>query len=82
MSQKYADKCIWAHGDQEGSANISPFQTKVGQNLALNTSPLWSGSAGVIEPVDDWHKEVQDYDYDSNTCQPGKMCGHYTQVNG
>lgn len=27
-----------------------------------------------------WVQEQKDYDYKSNTCAPGKVCGHYTQV--
>ena len=79
MAQGWADKCTFGHGDQEGTVNISPFQPKVGQNLAISTSSTWSGIAGATESVDNWHDEVNNYDYNSNTCQKGK-CGHYTQV--
>ena len=82
MAQRWADKCIYDHGDMEGSANISPFQPEVGQNMAMGNNPTWAGSAGAIEPIEYWHNEVQDYDYNSITCRPGKKCGHYTQVNG
>ncbi len=82
MAQRWADKCIYDHGDYKGTANISPFQPEVGQNMAIGTNPTWSRAAGVIEPIENWQKEVEDYDYNSKTCQPGKMCGHYTQVNG
>ncbi|HUH01683.1 MAG TPA: CAP domain-containing protein [Kofleriaceae bacterium] len=27
-----------------------------------------------------WVSEESDYDYATNTCAPGKICGHYTQV--
>ena len=27
-----------------------------------------------------WVSESTDYDLASNTCKPGKICGHYTQV--
>ena len=27
-----------------------------------------------------WVAEKNDYDYPSNTCAAGKVCGHYTQV--
>ena len=30
--------------------------------------------------VDGWGSEVADYDYDANSCKPGRMCGHYTQL--
>ena len=30
--------------------------------------------------VQAWYDEVQWYDYDTNSCEKGQMCGHYTQV--
>jgi hypothetical protein len=30
--------------------------------------------------VDAWGSEKLDYDYANNSCTPGKMCGHYTQM--
>src|SRR5262249_12464923 len=32
------------------------------------------------DAVASWVAEAKDYDYASNTCAPGKVCGHYTQV--
>jgi len=32
------------------------------------------------DAVRSWVDEKQHYDYDSNSCAPGKVCGHYTQV--
>ncbi|CAN8276180.1 unnamed protein product [Cochlearia groenlandica] len=46
-----------------------------GENLAKSTGEL-SGVAA----VNMWVDEQVDYDYSSNTCVEGKMCGHYTQV--
>ncbi|GJY40645.1 pathogenesis-related protein 1 [Tanacetum coccineum] len=45
-----------------------------GENLAWGTA-LTGASA-----VNLWVGEKADYDYNSNTCAPGKTCGHYTQV--
>ncbi len=39
-----------------------------------------SGSSGPRDPVISWASEVDDYDYDGNSCRPGRMCGHYTQI--
>ncbi|KAL9274122.1 Pathogenesis-related leaf protein 4-like protein [Drosera capensis] len=33
-----------------------------------------------LDAVNMWVAEKQYYDYDSNSCAPGQMCGHYTQV--
>ncbi|KAG9454578.1 hypothetical protein H6P81_007482 [Aristolochia fimbriata] len=32
------------------------------------------------DSVKDWVGEKQYYDYNTNTCAPGQVCGHYTQV--
>ncbi|GKD81685.1 pathogenesis-related protein 1, partial [Tanacetum coccineum] len=45
-----------------------------GELIALGTA-LTGASA-----VNLWVGEKADYDYNSNTCAPGKTCGHYTQV--
>lgn len=53
----------------------------IGENL------YWQATTQVPAPLADpnavveaWASEVSDYDYESNTCAEGKMCGHYTQV--
>ncbi|XP_010530682.1 PREDICTED: pathogenesis-related protein 1-like [Tarenaya hassleriana] len=46
-----------------------------GENLAMSTGDLTG-----IEAIGLWVNEKVDYDYDSNTCRVGKVCGHYTQV--
>jgi uncharacterized protein YkwD len=38
---------------------------------------------GTYKPADvvaSWVSEDANYDYATNTCAPGQMCGHYTQV--
>ncbi|MDX2230455.1 MAG: pathogenesis-related family 1 protein [Leptolyngbyaceae cyanobacterium bins.349] len=47
-----------------------------GENLA------WAGGQQLSPErvVNMWGEEVKDYNYSSNSCKPGKMCGHYTQV--
>ncbi len=30
--------------------------------------------------VKSWHEEVKWYDYETNSCQKGQVCGHFTQV--
>ncbi|KAE8767195.1 Pathogenesis-related protein 1 [Hordeum vulgare] len=45
---------------------------------------IFWGSAGAdwkaADAVNSWVSEKKDYDYGSNTCAAGKVCGHYTQV--
>jgi hypothetical protein len=52
-----------------------------GENLAANWgSGSWAKPRSPDQVVGMWTKEEQWYNYNSNKCQPGKMCGHYTQV--
>ncbi len=46
-----------------------------GENIAWGNTP---GSPELV--VELWAQERDDYDYATNTCTPGKMCGHYTQL--
>ncbi|KAG0597985.1 hypothetical protein M758_12G035500 [Ceratodon purpureus] len=32
------------------------------------------------DAVRSWENESKDYHYESNSCTPGKVCGHYTQL--
>nr|QYF06689.1 pathogenesis-related protein 1c [Allium sativum] len=43
---------------------------------------FWGSSTGFtgVDAVNSWASEKQYYHYDSNTCDPGQVCGHYTQV--
>jgi len=63
----YAAECMFEHSGTKG----------VGENLAAYAPP---GGQKADAPVDDWVGEGADYDYASNSCAPGKACGHYTQL--
>ncbi len=77
-SQTYADtltrtKC----GTLEHDASLRDVGENLSQGSATDASaPLQSGADAVAA----WVSEKADYTYDSNTCAPGKACGHYTQV--
>ncbi|KAI3525509.1 hypothetical protein L1887_04352 [Cichorium endivia] len=47
-----------------------------GENLAYASGLALTG----VQAVNLWVGEKADYDYNLNTCAPGKICGHYTQV--
>lgn len=57
-----------------------------GENLYWASAIRWSDGKREVQTVspkkvvDAWGSEIKDYDYARNTCAPGKMCGHYTQV--
>ena len=47
-----------------------------GENLAASQGKSFSPKS----VVEYWGEEVQDYNYKTNSCKPGEMCGHYTQL--
>ena len=47
-----------------------------GENLMTGQGKAWTWRY----TVDGWSDEKKNYHYGSNTCDPGKMCGHYTAV--
>ncbi|KAH7673639.1 Cysteine-rich secretory protein-related protein [Dioscorea alata] len=68
-AKNYADQRI---GDCELIHSNGPY----GENLFGGSGADYSAT----DAVNAWVSEGQDYDYNSNTCAEGKVCGHYTQV--
>ncbi len=66
IAQAYAEVCVFEHSGADG----------LGENLFANAGSV------VTAPtvVDAWVSEDAFFDYDANSCAPGEMCGHYTQV--
>lgn len=66
----------WIEGlDAQGCILEHDYSSNYGENL------YWSSAqASVQDAVAGWESEVAFYDYDTNTCEPGQMCGHYTQL--
>ena len=52
----------------------------LGENLSTASASPELPPHGAKFAVDGWAAEVQFYDYDTNECQRGEQCGHYTQV--
>ncbi|KNA21092.1 hypothetical protein SOVF_046430 [Spinacia oleracea] len=71
FAQQYANQrkgdCAMRHSGGGG---------KYGENLAAGSGAFMTGTAAVQM----WVNEKADYNYNSNTCAPNKVCGHYTQV--
>jgi pathogenesis-related protein 1 len=59
---------------------------KYGENLYWGSALNWSDGRKELQKVspaqvvDSWGSEKLNYDYANNSCRPGKICGHYTQM--
>ena len=53
----------------------------VGQNAFMITGVKEDTPLSANSVVKAWYNEIQWFDYETNTCEAGKVCGHYTQVN-
>jgi hypothetical protein len=73
VAQNYAEQCFFGHNPNR--ANQQETFRFVGENLAAG-----SGAADYVGFVRSWYNEESDYNFDSNSCTPGAVCGHYTQV--
>ncbi|KAE8008192.1 hypothetical protein FH972_004729 [Carpinus fangiana] len=67
-ARDYANKRI-------GDCNLVHSGGPYGENIAWGSAGL-SGTAAVKM----WVDEKANYNYNSNSCAAGKVCGHYTQV--
>jgi pathogenesis-related protein 1 len=65
-AQGWANQCNFSHPGGHG----------YGENLAWGTVGFYDAAA--LTRL--WIDEYVHYNYSSNTCAPGQMCGHYTQV--
>lgn len=72
-----SNQCRMRHSKPEG---------KYGENLYWASATLWSDGRREfpkLQPekaVDSWGSEKLNYNHKNNSCKPGKMCGHYTQM--
>ncbi|XP_073325698.1 uncharacterized protein [Pagrus major] len=66
IAEGYAAKCVWNH---------NPELEDTGENLYAGT-----GSLDLREALEKWFLEHLDYDFNNNSCDEDKMCGHYTQM--
>lgn len=79
VAQAWAEQCV----DNESPIGLidhnagrsDDYPGYVGENIYGS-----GGSATGPAAVALWVSEESDYDYGTNTCAPGKICGHYTQV--
>ncbi len=74
---KKTNHCKMRHSKPDG---------EYGENLYWGSALQWSDGRKELQKVtprqvvDAWGSEKADYDYATNDCEQGKMCGHYTQI--
>jgi pathogenesis-related protein 1 len=82
IAQHWAEHLRDANGCKLAHSNTR----LLGENLHWASAVQWSNGTTELQPVsptkvtDSWGAEKADYDYGANSCAPGKMCGHYTQL--
>ncbi|GLJ27206.1 hypothetical protein SUGI_0533420 [Cryptomeria japonica] len=47
-----------------------------GENIFWGSGSDWTP----LDAVQDWLEEKEYYNYESNSCENGEMCGHYTHI--
>lgn len=76
-----------ARNGVNGQCDFTHSDTRdVGENLYWLSPIRWNSGKTVVQEfnpaqvVEAWGRESDDYQFESNTCRPGKTCGHYTQL--
>ena len=82
-SELAASAQSWAeHLRNDNNCNMRHSGGNIGENIfkqgAWSDGSLYQTQSR--EVVDAWAAEKPNYDYSSNDCAAGKVCGHYTQV--
>ncbi|VDN98185.1 unnamed protein product [Rodentolepis nana] len=72
LAETWAEECTLTHPRRE-----DPTYKNTGQNIAATFGEESVDFEFVIRY---WSNERKDYDFQHNSCAPGKKCGHYTQV--
>ena len=82
VAQNWANQCNWSHnpGRNAAYAALSSNSGQVGENIYVTTAPRASALSGSNGAVALWAAEVSAYNYATNTCAAGQVCGHYTQL--
>lgn len=79
--QKSSNGCRAKHRPNPGQSN-----QEYGENLYWASAITWPDGKKEMQKtsaqdvVKHWASEKQFYNHSSNSCQAGKICGHYTQI--
>ncbi len=79
IAQTWANRCV----DQQAPSGLIDHNAGRSDNYPQYVGENVYGSSGTARGTDAvalWASEADDYDYASNSCAPGAVCGHYTQL--
>ena len=71
---------------ENNNCTMQHTKSKLGENLFWASAVKWSDGKREAQKItaqhvaEAWAAEAADYDYKTNSCRPGAMCGHYTQM--
>ncbi|XP_057967340.1 pathogenesis-related protein PR-1-like [Malania oleifera] len=63
-------------GDCRAEHSFPEYEFKLGENIYRGSGSAWTPN----DAVGAWVEEEKFYTYANNTCEEGKVCGHYTQI--
>lgn len=66
----------WWAAQRKVDCNMTHSHGPYGENIFWGSGQSWTP----LDAVRFWVDEKQYYSYDTNDCEVGQMCGHYTQV--
>ena len=76
FAEEYSRNCDFLHSSGGSTSKFS----SLGENIYLTSQVGISNENVIVSGVKGWYDEYVDYDYNLNSCNQGKVCGHYTQV--
>ncbi|KAL0963076.1 hypothetical protein UPYG_G00349360 [Umbra pygmaea] len=77
-ARAWARHCVFRYNIYENDVKrLHPVFTPVGENLWVRSLPR---AFNVKLAIRSWVDEGKYYDYETDVCQEGKMCGNYKQV--
>ena len=73
-----SNKCVFQHSKSDDRNTATKFNY-IGENIyAASYFNNISNRQAIESSGESWYKEIDDYDFNSNDCS--KVCGHYTQM--
>lgn len=76
-AQEFAKFCYWGHSILHKFNTLDYY---MGENLYITSAKSINATFHIEKVLEDWSREHQNYNYLTQTCKFGQMCGHFSQV--